>query len=65
MLNTGFAATNHWNNVVSPDFEQVTTAFGIGFAPDGQTGYTGVGLNDLGSQIWKTNDAGGKLYSHN
>jgi photosystem II stability/assembly factor-like uncharacterized protein len=51
-------AAQQWNNVASPDFDKVTEALSIAFAPDGKTGFTGVGINGVGTQILKTTDGG-------
>jgi photosystem II stability/assembly factor-like uncharacterized protein len=50
------AQAQHWTPIDSPDFNQVTEALSVSFADDGVTGYSGVGINGVGSQIFKTTD---------
>lgn len=51
-------ASKSWIPVDSPQLKGVTDALSIAFSPDGKTGFMGVGINGVGSQIWKTVDSG-------
>jgi photosystem II stability/assembly factor-like uncharacterized protein len=58
LLSLGSAQSTHWTPINSSDFDAVTEAFSVGFAEDGLTGFTGVGINGVGTEILKTTDGG-------
>lgn len=51
-------AKHAWVPIESSQFDDISECFSIAFAPDGETGWAGIGSNSEGSQIWKTTAGG-------